>query len=95
VQVAASHADQYTRVDEVLANESGVEVDFVNLNLGCPIDLVCEKGAGASLLLRDRKLRGSPEGMLGMLDCHVTIKMKTSWSEGQPIEHELQRRVQG
>ena len=46
VQIAAGHADQYTRVAEVLANESSMEIDFVDLNLGCPIDLVCNKVPG-------------------------------------------------
>jgi tRNA-dihydrouridine synthase 3 len=95
VQIAAGHPDQYTRVAEVLANEDGFRVDFVDLNLGCPIDMVCEKGAGASLMLRDKKLRGGLEGMLAVLDCPVTIKMRTGWNEAQPIAHELVPRIQG
>mmetsp|Transcript_640 Transcript_640/g.1473 ORF Transcript_640/g.1473 Transcript_640/m.1473 type:complete len:769 (+) Transcript_640:66-2372(+) len=95
VQIASGHADQYTRIAEVLANEPEFEVDFVDMNLGCPIDLVCEKGAGASLMMRDKKLRGSLEGMLKVLDCPVTIKMRTGWSEGQPIAHELMPKIQG
>jgi hypothetical protein len=95
VQIAAGHPDQYTRVAEVLANEESFRVDFVDLNLGCPIDMVCEKGAGASLMLREKKLRGGLEGMLAVLDCPVTIKMRTGWNEAQPIAHELVPRIQG
>lgn len=95
VQIAAGHADQYTRVAEVLANEEEMDVDFVDLNLGCPIDLVCDRGAGASLMLRERKLRGSLEGMLRVLDVPVTIKMRTGWSEGSPIAHQLVPKIQG
>ncbi|KAL7534000.1 hypothetical protein ACHAWF_004692 [Thalassiosira exigua] len=94
VQIAAGHADQYTRLAEVLANEESMKVDFVDLNLGCPLDLVCDKGAGASLMLREKKLRGSLEGMLNVLDCPVTIKMRTGWNEAQPIAHELQPKIQ-
>lgn len=34
------------------------QVDFVDINMGCPIDLVCDKGMGAALMGRTRKLRG-------------------------------------
>jgi tRNA-dihydrouridine synthase 3 len=27
-------------------------MDFVDLNLGCPLDILCNKGAGAHLMLR-------------------------------------------
>jgi hypothetical protein len=95
VQIAAGHADQFTRLAEILANEEeGFRVDFVDMNLGCPIDMVCDKGAGASLMLREKKLRGGLEGMLAVLDCPVTIKMRTGWNEAQPIAHELVPRIQ-
>ena len=94
VQIAAGHADQYTRVAEVLANEQSMDIDFVDLNLGCPIDMVCQKGAGASLMLREKKLKASLEGMLKVLPCPVTIKMRTGWKEDQPIAHEFQPKIQ-
>ena len=64
------------------------------MNLGCPIDLVCEKGAGASLMLRERKLRGSLEGMTNVLNCPVTIKMRTGWDDNKPIAHVLVPTIQ-
>lgn len=94
VQIASGHADQFTRLAEILSNEESMEIDFVDMNLGCPIDLVCDKGAGAALMLREKKLRGSLEGMLNVLNCPVTIKMRTGWSEGNPIAHELVPRIQ-
>ena len=93
VQIASGHADQYTRVAELLAMDS-MDIDFVDLNLGCPIDLVCEKGAGASLMLREKKLRGSLEGMLKVLNVPVTIKMRTGWNEANPIAHDLIPKIQ-
>ncbi len=94
VQIAAGHADQYTRIAEVLTNEEGFEVDFVDMNLGCPIDLVCEKGAGASLMLREKKLRGSVEGLTKVLNCPVTIKMRTGWDEKKNFAHNLVPNIQ-
>jgi len=71
-----------------------MEIDFVDLNLGCPIDLVCEKGAGASLMLRERKLKGSLEGLSKVLPCPITIKMRTGWNENTPIAHQLVPKIQ-
>lgn len=38
------------RLTEVLENET--RVDFVDLNMGCPIDNVCRKGMGAAFMNR-------------------------------------------
>lgn len=94
VQIAAGHADQFTRISEVLANEGSMEIDFLDMNLGCPLDLICNKGAGACMMLREKKLRGSLEGMLKVLPCQVTIKMRTGWNDKEPIAHHLQRNIQ-
>ena len=94
VQIAGGHADQYTRVAEILANEPGMEIDFVDFNLGCPIDLVCEKGSGAALMLREKKLRGSLEGVTKVLSCPVTVKMRTGWDEKKNIAHSLVPTIQ-
>ena len=94
VQIAAGHADQYTRVAEILANEEEIDVDFVDFNLGCPIDLVCEKGSGAALMLREKKLRGSLEGVTSVLGCPVTVKMRTGWDEKRNIAHQLVPTIQ-
>ena len=94
VQIASGHADQFTRVAELLTNEESMEIDFVDLNLGCPIDMICEKGAGASLMLRERKLKASLLGILSVLQCPVTIKMRTGWNEKEPIAHQLVPKIQ-
>jgi len=41
-QVAGAHGDQMGHVAELLRNET--KIDFVDLNLGCPIDIVCQRG---------------------------------------------------
>mmetsp|Transcript_19013 Transcript_19013/g.23573 ORF Transcript_19013/g.23573 Transcript_19013/m.23573 type:complete len:239 (-) Transcript_19013:7-723(-) len=93
VQIACGYADQYTRVSEVIENE--MDVDFVDLNLGCPIDLICDKySAGAAMMLRETKLRRSLEGICKSLSCSVTIKMRTGWDENKPIATGLVRKIQ-
>jgi tRNA-dihydrouridine synthase 3 len=92
VQIAAGYPDQYTRVCEVL--EATATVDFVDLNLGCPLDMICKKGAGAFLMKRSNKLRECLEGITSALSCPITIKMRTGWDEGHPFAHKLVPEIQ-
>ena len=92
IQIAAGHPDQYTRVAEVV--EKYTTVDFVDLNLGCPLDLICNKGAGAMLMTRDNKLRQSLVGITRTLSCPITIKMRTGWEMKSPFAHKLVPKIQ-
>ena len=96
VQIAAGHGDLYTRVAEILGKEEGenMAIDFLDMNLGCPLDMVCDKGAGASLMLRDKKLRSAIEGMAAVLNCPITIKIRNGWNDNQPFAHELVPKIQ-
>lgn len=92
IQLAAAHADQYTRISELLAQYT--DVDFVDMNLGCPLDLLCNKGAGAALMMREKKLKGALEGMAQNLGCSITVKMRTGWDMHKPFAHELVPKIQ-
>jgi tRNA-dihydrouridine synthase 3 len=92
IQLAAAHPDQYTRVSELI--ETYCDVDFVDLNLGCPLDLLCNKGAGAALMMRDKKLQGALEGMSDNLSCSITVKMRTGWDMNKPFAHQLVPKIQ-
>lgn len=92
VQLAAAHPDQYTRVSQLV--EKYTTVDFVDLNLGCPLDLLCDKGAGAALMMRERKLKGALVGMSKTLGCSITVKMRTGWNMHKPFAHELVPKIQ-
>jgi tRNA-dihydrouridine synthase 3 len=92
IQLAAAHPDQYTRISEVL--EEYTDVDFVDMNLGCPLDLLCNKGAGAALMMREKKLQGALQGMAQNLNCSITVKMRTGWDMNKPFAHELVPRIQ-
>jgi len=92
IQLAAAHPDQFTRVSELV--EKYTDVDFVDMNLGCPLDLLCNKGAGAALMMREKKLKGALEGMSKNLSCSITVKMRTGWNKNKPFAHELVPRIQ-
>jgi len=93
IQLAAGQADMYTRISEVIENE-GISVDFIDLNLGCPLDAICQQGAGASLMLREKKLKDTLSGMTKVLSCPVTVKIRTGWDSNKPFAHKLVPKIQ-
>ena len=93
VQIAAGHADLYTRISEVIENE-GLDIDFLDMNLGCPIDVLCNQGCGARLMMRENKLRDSLSGMTNVLSIPVTVKIRTGWDEKNPFAHKLVPKIQ-
>ena len=92
VQIASGYPDQFARISEVI--ESNMEVDFIDMNLGCPLDIVCNKGAGSALMLRDKKLKGILEGVTSTVSCPVTVKMRTGWATEKPFAHQLVNKIQ-
>lgn len=48
VQVAGSKPNNLVPTAEVLAKELGQNIDFVDINCGCPIDLVFKTGSGSA-----------------------------------------------
>jgi len=92
VQIAASYPDMYTRVSEII--EAEMTVDFMDLNLGCPLDMVCQKGAGSALMMKDKRLKECLRGITSTLSCPVTIKMRTGWDMAHPFAHQLVPKIQ-
>lgn len=95
VQLAAPFADQFTRVSEIFINEE-MKIDFIDMNLGCPIDLICDKGAGAALMQRDNILKKCVTGMTSTLagEIPITIKMRTGWNMNSPFAENLVSKIQ-
>ena len=54
VQICGSHSDSMTRCAQVI--QQNCDIDFIDINMGCPIDLIYQKGAGSGLMDRRRKL---------------------------------------
>ena len=83
VQVCGGHPDLMARCGEFLDNE--VDCDFVDVNMGCPIDGVCAKGAG-STLLRDEvglaRMKKLVQAMSGsMRRTPLTIKVRMGYDD--------------
>jgi tRNA-dihydrouridine synthase 3 len=54
--------------------------DFVDLNLGCPIDHFTRKGLGAALARQPGRVRRNVEAMRAAVRVPVTIKIRLGWS---------------
>eukprot|EP00557_Chaetoceros_sp_GSL56_P012320 CAMPEP_0176477360 /NCGR_PEP_ID=MMETSP0200_2-20121128/579_1 /TAXON_ID=947934 /ORGANISM="Chaetoceros sp., Strain GSL56" /LENGTH=693 /DNA_ID=CAMNT_0017873161 /DNA_START=267 /DNA_END=2348 /DNA_ORIENTATION=- len=93
IQIAAPHGDVYERISELIKNEN-IEIDFLDMNLGCPIDVICKTGAGARLMQRDHNLRDAIKGMGKHLSCPITVKIRTGWDENKPFAHNLVPKIQ-
>ena len=54
--------------------------DFVDLNLGCPIDHFTRKGMGAALARQPNRVRRIVEAMRAAVRVPVTVKIRLGWS---------------
>ncbi len=66
------------------------ETDFIDLNCGCPIDVVCDRGAGSSLMTNPNKLCNIVSAMTAELTTRcMTVKIRTGWDDKSPTAHKL------
>lgn len=87
VQLAGSNVETVTRAAELIGKECSV--DFIELNGGCPIDLVFNRGGGCALMQRRQKLRRMVWSVGQVVDMPVGIKVRTGVSEGKRNAHEI------
>ena len=93
VQLCGNKPQTLVAATEILKNECP-NIDFIDVNLGCPIDLVIKKGAGSALLDHANKLGKILHGMnLASGDIPITIKMRTGIKTGVNTTHKLMARA--
>ncbi|KAJ7243845.1 zinc finger dihydrouridine synthase [Mycena haematopus] len=94
VQLAGSKVLSVVSAAEVLAKECGDTIDFVDLNCGCPIDLVFKTGSGSALLDNVNRLGKIVLGMSRALgEIPVTVKLRTGVKDGKNTAHKLMPRL--
>ncbi|KAJ2744931.1 tRNA-dihydrouridine(47) synthase [NAD(P)(+)]-like protein [Coemansia sp. BCRC 34301] len=87
VQLAGNNASTIGRAAELISREC--EVDFIDLNMGCPIDLVANNGGGSALLTNPKKMGRMVRAMHWATDCDVTVKIRTGVMKNKNLAHEL------
>ncbi|XP_061412035.1 tRNA-dihydrouridine(47) synthase [NAD(P)(+)]-like isoform X2 [Lethenteron reissneri] len=79
--------DTMTKCAELL--NQNVDMDFVDINVGCPIDLVINKGGGCALMNRALKFEQIVRGMVSVLDVPLTAKIRTGVQDKTNTAHKL------
>lgn len=82
VQLAGGFADTMAKASQIVVEN--FDVDFIDINMGCPIDVVNQKGGGCALPSRPQKLfevLAATKSVLGGC-CPLTVKIRTGMKEG-------------
>lgn len=88
IQIAAGNPDQMHRLGRLLENETSSS--FIDLNCGCPLDVVCNRGCGSSLMNKPNKLVEVVKTMASTLPSRsITVKIRTGWDEKNPNAHKI------
>ena len=70
---------------QIMAEAAGIAVehgaDYVDLNFGCPIDVMVRKGIGAAALKRPGRLVAMVEAARAAVDVPLLVKIRIGWSE--------------
>ncbi len=80
-QLAGKNPDVMAEAARI-AEEMGA--DFVDVNLGCPIDDATRRGFGAALLERQRRVADIVGAMKAAVRVPVTVKLRLGWSSEKP-----------
>ena len=83
------------RVPQEMADAARIAVergaDFVDVNLGCPIDAFCRKGMGAALMRKPRKVEQLVAAMRAAIDVPLTVKIRLGYDDSKPRFLEVAR----
>ncbi|XP_065002675.1 tRNA-dihydrouridine(47) synthase [NAD(P)(+)]-like [Musa acuminata AAA Group] len=81
VQICGAYPDTVARTVELIDREC--EVDFIDINMGCPIDIVVNKQAGSALLTKPLRMKNIIQAASSTLSKPLTVKVRTGYFEGR------------
>jgi tRNA-dihydrouridine synthase 3 len=87
MQLAGAYPDTLTKACQVI--KENCSVDFIDINCGCPIDIVFDKGAGCALMTRLDHFQKIIRSLDLLLDVPLTAKIRTGIKEDVFIAHEI------
>jgi len=91
VQIAGKKPEVMAAAAEI-AVESGA--NFIDLNFGCPIDMIVRKGSGAALLKRASKLTEIVAAVRAVVDVPLSVKLRLGYAEKKMNVVDLAQRVE-
>lgn len=87
VQIAGGKPEAMVRCGEVVSRE--IDCDFIDVNLGCPLDMLFNKGAGSGLMDAPGRLQRVLEGLNQVTELPVTCKFRTGIKDKVNLAHKL------
>lgn len=87
VQLCGNNPHVLTKCAWLLEREANI--DFIDLNLGCPIELVYQQGGGSGLLRRQNVLEQCVRNMSNVLTIPLTVKTRMGVYTNTNIAHTL------
>ncbi|KAK3916031.1 tRNA-dihydrouridine(47) synthase [NAD(P)(+)]-like [Frankliniella fusca] len=85
VQLCGNNPYTMTKCAQVL--QENMQIDFIDINMGCPIDLVYREGGGSGLLHREKVLQSIVRSMNKVMTIPLTVKTRTGIVMGKNIAH--------
>ncbi|KAK9501061.1 hypothetical protein O3M35_002175 [Rhynocoris fuscipes] len=88
VQIEGTNPHTMARCAQLL--QENAKIDFIDINVGCPIDLIFDKGGGCALLRRPKVLKNIIYSMNEVLNnIPLTLKTRIGISSKKPLANEL------
>ena len=88
VQLAGNQPDEMAWAAALVESRGA---DFIDLNLGCPIDHFTRKGLGAALARQPRRVARVVAAMRGAVQVPVTVKIRLGWNSDSRNHLDLAR----
>lgn len=86
-QICGNNVYIISKVAQLL--QENTELDFIDLNLGCPIDFIYKQGGGSGMMHRLPTLEASVRCASTLLSIPFTVKMRTGVYENKKIAHTI------
>lgn len=88
VQICGNSSELITFAAQILSEKC--DIDFVDLNIGCPIELIYRQGGGAALIRRPNVLESIVRSCTDVLNgTPFTVKTRTGIYANKNVAHEL------
>eukprot|EP01024_Parvocaulis_polyphysoides_P049303 TRINITY_DN4763_c0_g6_i1.p1 TRINITY_DN4763_c0_g6~~TRINITY_DN4763_c0_g6_i1.p1 ORF type:complete len:333 (-),score=48.70 TRINITY_DN4763_c0_g6_i1:425-1423(-) len=85
VQICGGYEDTMSRCAQLL--DESIDIDFLDINMGCPIDLICNKGAGSSLLKRKSRMQNIVKVVGKTMERPLTFKIRKGYHKDDDVAH--------
>ena len=85
LQLFGDYADDFIKVAHLVQE---ADADFLDINLGCPVKKVVQKGCGSALMRDPAYLESFLTKIRKNIDLPLTVKMRTGWNDQELTIHE-------